>query len=212
MFAGLERTLGGGWLAAIGGSAIAWREPGVASANAAGGMLRLTRSDRSANRSVLGEVEVTPTMARAALDASPAFGLGPLDVQPIVRMGWGRRLPLQYQFQLGGTEGFPGLHIGELRGNREAMAGLAVTIPLKGAVVFVAEGAVGRSASGGPLLIRMAGLLVQGRESGPTRRSARCVSTTGSRPADGRRFASGWAAGSSRRDLEQAAERRGVVG
>jgi hypothetical protein len=152
VFAGLERTLGGGWLAAVGGSAIAWREPGVASANAAGGMLRLTRSDRSANRSVLGEVEVTPTVARAALDASPAFGLGPLDVQPIVRMGWGRRLPLQYQFQLGGTEGFPGLHIGELRGNREAMAGLAVTIPLKGAVVFVAEGAVGRSASGGPLL------------------------------------------------------------
>lgn len=152
VFAGLERSLGGGWLAAIGGSAIAWREPAIASANAAGGMLRLTRSDRSANRSVLGEVEITPTVARAAVDASPAFGLGPLDVQPIVRMGWGRRLPLQYQFQLGGTEGFPGLHIGELRGNREAMAGLAVTIPLKGAVVFVAEGALGRSASGGPLL------------------------------------------------------------
>ncbi len=152
VFAGVERALGGGWLAAIGASAIAWREPSLASASATGGVARLTRSDRSAHRSLLGEVELSPTVVRALLDASPTLHLGPMDVQPTVRIGWGRRLPLQYEFQLGGTDGFPGLHIGELRGNREAMAAAAITIPLKGAVVLVTEGAAGRSANGGPLV------------------------------------------------------------
>jgi outer membrane protein assembly factor BamA len=115
-------------------------------------MARLARSDRSSYRSVLGQAELTPTVTRLAVEASPTFHVGPLGVQPIVRVGWGRRLPLQYRFQLGGADGFPGLHIGELRGNREAMAGAAITIPLKGVVVLVAEGATGRSASGGPLL------------------------------------------------------------
>ena len=152
VFAGLERSLGGGWLALVGASAIAWREPGLAGAHAAGGMAQVARTDRSSQRSVLAQAEVTPTVARLAVEASPTFHVGPLGVRPIVRVGWGRRLPLQYRFPLGGTDGFPGLHIGEFRGNREAMAGAAVTIPLRGAVVLVAEGAAGRSASGGPLL------------------------------------------------------------
>jgi NTE family protein len=156
VFAGLERSLGGGWLAAVGGSGIAWREPGFSdtpvNAHAAGGMIRLTRSDRSAIRSVLSELEITPTVTRVAMELSPTLPVGAFGVQPIVRLGWGRRLPLQYQFQLGGTDGFPGMHIGELRGNREAMAGVVLTIPIHGAVVLLAEGAAGRSASGGPLL------------------------------------------------------------
>jgi len=152
VFAGLERSLGDGWLAALGASAIAWREPGLAGAHAAGGMAQVTRSDRSSNRSFLAQAELTPTVTRLVAEASPSFHAGPLGLQPILRIGWGRRLPLQYRFQLGGTDGFPGLHIGELRGDREAMAGAAVTIALKGAVVLVVEGAAGRSASGGALL------------------------------------------------------------
>ena len=152
VFAGLERSLGNGWLATVGASAIAWREPGIPGAHAAGGMAQVAHYDRSSERSVLAQAELTPTVTRLAVGASPAFRIGLLGVRPIVRGGWGRRLPLQYRFQLGGTDGFPGLHIGQLRGDREAMAGAEFTIPLKGAVVVVAEGAAGRSASGGPLL------------------------------------------------------------
>jgi hypothetical protein len=152
IFAGLERSLGRGWVATLGASAIAWREPGLDGAHAAGGMAQVAHTDRSSRQSVFGQAELTPTVARVAVEASPSIHFGLFDVRPVVRIGWGRRLPLQYRFQLGGTDGFPGLHIGELRGSREAMAGVAFTIPLKGAVVLVAEGAAGRSASGGPLL------------------------------------------------------------
>jgi NTE family protein len=151
-FAGLERSLGRGWVAALGASAIAWREPGVPSAYAAGGMLQITQADHAANRGLLASVEITPTLQRIAVDASPEFRAGPLGLRPIVRIGWGRRLPLQYSFPLGGTDGFPGMHIGELRGNREAMAGAGLTVQLKGAVVLAMEGAAGRVATGGPLL------------------------------------------------------------
>jgi outer membrane protein assembly factor BamA len=115
-------------------------------------MAQVARYDRSSERSVLTQAEHTPTVTRLVVEAAPAFRIGWLGVRPIVRAGWGRRLPLQYRFQLGGTDGFPGVHIGELRGDREAMAGVALTIPLKGAVVLVAEGATGRSTSGGPFL------------------------------------------------------------
>ena len=152
VFAGLERSLGRGWLVAAGGSAIAWREPGLGDAHAAGGLLQLSRSDRAASTTVLGMVEITPTVRRATLTASPMFHAGPLGVQPLVRLGWGRRLPLQYSFSLGGSDGFPGLHIGELRGTREVMLGGALSLPLKGAVVVVAEGAAGRVANAGGLL------------------------------------------------------------
>jgi len=151
-FAGLERSLGRGWVAALGASAIAWREPGLPSAYAAGGTLQITQADHSANRGLLASVEITPTLQRVAVDASPEFRAGPLGLRPIVRIGWGRRLPLQYSFPLGGTDGFPGMHIGELRGNREAMGGAELTVQLKGAVVLVLEGATGRAATGGPLL------------------------------------------------------------
>jgi hypothetical protein len=151
-FAGLERSLGRGWLVAAGGSAITWREPGIPAAHAAGGLLQLSHADRATSTTVLGAVELTPTLQRATLAASPTFHAGPLGLQPLVRLGWGRRLPLQYSFALGGADGFPGLHIGELRGTREVMLGAALSLPIKGAVALVVEGGAGRVATTGGLL------------------------------------------------------------
>jgi NTE family protein len=152
VFAGIERELGGGWAVAAGGAGVSWREPAIGDAHAAGGLLRVERLDRSATRSVLGEAEITPTVERVRFTASPSIRAGAIGFQPVLRLGWGRRLPLQYTFALGGTDGFPGAHIGEVRGDREAMAGISVTVAVKGPLVITAEAAAGRSATGGPLL------------------------------------------------------------
>lgn len=152
VFAGLEHELGSGWTVAAGGVAMSWREPASGDSHAAGALLRVARVDRFAARTVLAEAEMSPTVKRVALVASPAIRAGALSLQPRLRLGWGQRLPLQYTFALGGNDGFPGVHIGELRGDREAMAGLAVTLAVKGPLVITAEAAAGRSGLGGPLL------------------------------------------------------------
>ena len=56
--------------------------------------------------------------------------IGHLGVIPFGRYGWGRSLPLQATFPLGGAEGFPGLSLGERRGSREVLAGLRVQYAL----------------------------------------------------------------------------------
>jgi hypothetical protein len=91
---------------------------------------------------------------RALVEVAPTERLGPLRVRPRLRVAWGDSLPLQLAFPLGGDDGFPGLHLGERRGDREVMAGLLVAEPVLGPLVLRVEGAVGRSASGGPLVNR----------------------------------------------------------
>ncbi len=153
-FLGIERELGNGWVMAAGGSAAFWREPAIRAEHAAGGRVELRRIDRAGAPVIRGELDMTPTVRRAAFTAAPVLHLGGIGFQPLMRIGWGERLPLQSTFALGGVDGFPGLHIGELRGTREAMGGLAITVPVKGPVVLVGEGAAGRVATGGALLGR----------------------------------------------------------
>ena len=83
---------------------------------------------------------------------APSFRAGGFNFRPYARAGWGRGLPVQYTFPLGGTEGFPGLHLGELRGDREAVAGIETTFRIGGPLVLLGEVATGRSANGGALL------------------------------------------------------------
>jgi hypothetical protein len=81
------------------------------------------------------------------------FGqLGIVRLTPRLMLGWGEGLPLQLGFPLGGEDGFPGLHLGERRGDREAMLGLLLTAPLKGPLLGRIELAGGRTANGGALL------------------------------------------------------------
>lgn len=79
---------------------------------------------------------------------------GRLTLEPEVRLGVGRRLPVHTTFELGGEDGFPGLHIGERRGDREVFARLQGAWQLRGPVALRLLIAAGRSASGGPLFQR----------------------------------------------------------
>jgi hypothetical protein len=86
------------------------------------------------------------------VQATSFLRTGPFQLQPRLRLGWGEHLPLQSTFPLGGDDGFPGLHLGERRGDREALLGLMFTYDLISPFVVRVEAVTGRSATGGGLL------------------------------------------------------------
>ena len=138
-FVGIERPLAQGWDVAIGTEGRVWDEPGRASRSTAGGVARVTGSTRQRGRVLRAELQWTGMYQRAALEGVAAARLGIVRVSPRIRLGWGDGLPLQLGFPLGGDEGFPGYHLGERRGDREAMLGVLFTVPLKGPLLARVE-------------------------------------------------------------------------
>lgn len=81
---------------------------------------------------------------RALLDLRTAVRIGPLLIEPRARLGAGTTLPVTATFVLGGEDGFPGYHLGEHRGDREASASLELSWPVLGPIRVAATGATGR--------------------------------------------------------------------
>jgi NTE family protein len=152
-FAGIERLFAG-WEASGGVVAHVWDEPGRPELSTLGATLRLVRATPDHGREVRAEATWTGVYRRAAIEAETTRRLGVVQLTPRLRLGWGEQLPLQLAFPLGGDEGFPGLHIGERRGSREAMLGAAVSLPVLGPVLARFELAVGRTADAGGLVGR----------------------------------------------------------
>lgn len=148
-FLGLEQTLRQGWSAALGFEGRAWNERLGPSGSTVGGAARFARAGRSGETVLRLEAELYGDYQRFTATAEVRIRLGHVGLRPFARYGWGNRLPLQETFQLGGTEGFPGLHIGEVRGDREVLTGVHVTHPLAGALQMLATVAAGRTAVGG---------------------------------------------------------------
>src|SRR4051812_26349761 len=150
LFLGVERAFPAGWQGSVGGIGELWHEP-EADGSTAGLAVAVKKVTPSGLRIAGADLRWT-LYHRLAMDGGVTVGLGPLRVQPSVRWGWGEHLPLQATLPLGGDEGFPGLHIGELRGDRESMARLLLTYTIRRPFVARAELASGRSATGGPAL------------------------------------------------------------
>ncbi|MFL5492889.1 MAG: patatin-like phospholipase family protein [Gemmatimonadales bacterium] len=150
-FAGVERALPGGWEVALGIEGHAWRQPGLSDRATLGALGRVVRASRSRGKVFQTELQWTGLYQRAALETQLEGRLGVVRVLPRVRLGWGDDLPLQAGFPLGGDDGFPGLHLGERRGDRETMLGLMLSFPLKGPLLARVEFAGGRTANGGSL-------------------------------------------------------------
>jgi hypothetical protein len=150
-FAGLEQIFEPGWQVALGVSGHDWHEPGrdLSTLGATASVIKATRS-----RGQVFEAELlwTGVYQRAALDGEAVVTIGGWRLRPRIRLGWGDRLPLQATFPLGGDDGFPGLHLGERRGDREALVSVLVTYALKRPFVGRLELTTGRSALGGPLV------------------------------------------------------------
>jgi NTE family protein len=151
-FAGAERAFDGGWELAVGLVGHAWKEPGRGDLSTLGGTARVTRTSRDRGRVVKAEGVWTGVYRRAALEGELIIRSGVVRMTPRVRLGWGEELPLQASFPLGGDEGFPGLHIGERRGDRETMLGLMLSFPIRGPLLGRIEFAGGRTAIGGNFL------------------------------------------------------------
>jgi hypothetical protein len=151
VFAGLERAFEPGWQVALGAFGHDWHEPAHDLATL-GAMATVVKTSRSRGQVLDAELLWTGVYQRVALDAEAFAVTGGFRLRPRLRLGWGEDLPLQATFSLGGDDGFPGLHLGERRGDREAMASLLITYALKGPFVGRVELAGGRSAQGGPFI------------------------------------------------------------
>jgi NTE family protein len=151
-FLGVERVLPAGWELGLGIHGHTWDEPARENVSTAGVALRAVRASRLRGEVARAEAVWTGVYSRASVDAELLARFGVVRFTPRIRLGWGDDLPVQDGFPLGGTDGFPGLHIGERRGDREAMLGLMLTTPVKGLLLARIEVAGGRSANGGSLL------------------------------------------------------------
>ena len=151
LFGGVERELGGGWSVAAGGIAHWWRNPDLTTDRALGGTARVSLAPHSVDRELEAQLAWTGHYRRATLSLDPSLRAGRLSIHPRARLGWGEDLPAQLTLPLGGDDGFPGLHLGERRGDREAMGALQLAYAVAGPVRVQVEGAVGRTALGGGL-------------------------------------------------------------
>jgi hypothetical protein len=151
-FGGVERLFPEGWEASAGVVGHVWDEPGRPELSTLGATVRMIRANPDRGRDLRAELTWTGVYRRAALEAETTARLGVVRLTPRLRLGWGDGLPIHLAFPLGGDDGFPGLHIGERRGGREAMLGAALSMPLLGPALGRIEVAVGRTAEAGGLL------------------------------------------------------------
>jgi NTE family protein len=147
---GLERRFGREWLVAAGGLAHAWDAPGSQRTNGLGGFLTLSSGPRYRPSGLWGEAALTRAYSRVEVETRRVFPFAGFRLTPELRFGWGRRLPLMSTFMLGGSDGFPGLNIGELRGDRELDARFTIARRLLGPVDLRLTAASGQVAFGGP--------------------------------------------------------------
>ena len=147
-FAGLERLVGNEWVVDAGLEGRIWEEPTASRQRSGGVVFRVLRADAAQEARFSLSLEWADRYQRAAFEWEEPLRWGRVTITPRLRAGIGDSLPLQLTFPLGGDDGFPGLHIYELRGNREAFGAVAVAIPIVGPVQLRAEAATGQAAFG----------------------------------------------------------------
>jgi predicted acylesterase/phospholipase RssA len=148
-FAGVEPQLSARWEGALGIEARTWNEPGR-TASGIGGLVRLQQVNATGTPVVQIETNLTGAYQRLSAAGEihwDRLTSGHLELIPFGRYGWGRRLPLQATFPLGGAEGFPGLALGEQRGSREVLTGLRLQYAL-GRGLFVEANGQGGAVDG----------------------------------------------------------------
>jgi NTE family protein len=150
-FLGVERAVQSGWELAAGLTGHVWHEPGR-DRSTAGVEVRALKARPSRTPVLQAGLSWTGVYQKAAVQFTGSLRRGRVQMLPRLRLGWGDGLPLQSEFPLGGEDGFPGLHLGERRGNREALLGLMLTYDLTGPFVARVELVTGRAGQGGSLV------------------------------------------------------------
>jgi NTE family protein len=157
LFMGLERELARQWVFAVGFDARGWKDADTTLAGASGdqgssGGLALRIAHYPGSSTVMADGVWSGTFRRAHAELATDISAGRVALTPRARVGWGEFLPLQSQFPLGGDEGFPGIPVHGLRGDREAFAALQAAYAVIPSFTIRLLAAVGRSAVGGSVI------------------------------------------------------------
>ncbi len=209
---GPEQSVGDHWHVAYGIDGRLWNDAVTGNRSATGVAVHLTRIPSPGVTSVRLDALLGSAYRRMELQVNGSLSAGRVRLAPRARMGWGTSLPPQYSFALGGTDGFPGLHLGERRGDRAVSAQLGASHPVIGLLRAHVDLAVGQTATGGPLVPE--GRWQVARPSGlaSRRRSAPSASSTAARPVIARRSSCEWEPGSSYAASGAAGKARTVKG
>jgi NTE family protein len=140
----------GTWRARAGGVAILWRTP-EGEDQATGGTFLSVSTEPGGRIQGAAEVTLTGEYQLGSVELGAQLSTGRLLVTPGLRAGVGQGLPLQTEFEFGGANGFPGLQVGERRGDREFVAQVQSSWRFRGPVSLRFLVAAGRSATGGSL-------------------------------------------------------------
>ncbi len=149
--AGIEWARVGAWRLRGTGAFVTWDTPEGESHSTAGVVVS-ARTEPGRTSRFGGEASFTGAYRFALAEGTVVLRAGRLSLEPGARLGAGRRLPLQATFEFGGSEGFPGLVIGERRGDRELVFSVQSAFLVRGPLALRLLLAAGRSATGGPLL------------------------------------------------------------
>ncbi|MEO5826194.1 MAG: patatin-like phospholipase family protein [Gemmatimonadales bacterium] len=153
MRGGIERHIGPTIRLTLGGEFRSWHENDLvtrvrSNRTAYGPRFVAEKLSPALDRVAALELTWTSRYAFALVETRWRANVGTVQLEQRVRVGVGDRLPEHRTFALGGDDGFPGLHLGERRGDRELSTSLAASVPIVGSVRFRVTGAVGRTAFG----------------------------------------------------------------
>jgi len=146
---GLAQPLGSRWTASAGIEPRSWHESARGNVTTLGATLRVWSDPRTDGPQVDLNAKLAAGYRLLHVDASLPVAVGHGWLTPSVHYGVGEELPPQLSFVLGGDLGFPGYHLDEFRGDREALARLRFSYPLIGPLQVQGEVVTGRVATGG---------------------------------------------------------------
>lgn len=150
---GVERTFGPGVRLDLGVVARTWRETDLVTRDrltddAVGVTASIERFAASRHPTILVEGTLTDAWSRVAMQGTLNSRVGRFGVDMVARAGIGRDLPGHEAFRLGGSNGFPGLHLGERLGDSELFGSFTMTHRFVGPLALRLTAAVGRTAFG----------------------------------------------------------------
>jgi hypothetical protein len=158
VFAGLQQNPeAGAWRYELLADTRLWREPGRDTRGTWGIRAAAFRAAGDYEMGSMAEALAFADYQRVRVDASRTFALGGVDLRLRARVGWGNRLPVQQQFTLGGTDGFAGLRIGDLRGSQEAFGSARLSRLVAPQIRIAVEAMAGAMGDGAGFLERRTG-------------------------------------------------------
>ncbi len=152
-FAGVEWARLGNWRVRAGGGLVFWRTPEDEDRSTAG-LIVTARTEPGQWLRASGEITAMGDYRLARVELGTQSHHGALTLEPGARLGMGDRLPVQTTFEFGGVDGFPGLQVGERRGDREVTLQLQSAWQLRGPLALRMLVGAGRVATGGGLFDR----------------------------------------------------------